>query len=357
MYFAGGSVKAHRATSRVRALRGNGPGFTLVELLAVIAIITLLIGMLVPSLSKARDQARVVKSRGTIKALSDGLELFRGENEDECQGQNYPPSHAGDDPTYSGGSNAVGDEQIYGAQWLVRYLAGKNLDGYVPRRNVPKVFDNPDPSWSQKGWYDQPGDEDWPASGPASPLPRAGPYVTQAPFMPPRDLPGGGGNANTAPRYVNWVFIDAFRMPICYYAADSKHAERVSANIATYTGNTLPRSGYRAIYELRDNALFTGLCSDSGSDILPWDLGGGSVPLSFGPETWKTNATKLHDEVGQHPQSFPYFIMDKQGWETSCAARGPARAVVRPLRPDSFMLWSPGKDGVFGTVDDVTNFN
>jgi prepilin-type N-terminal cleavage/methylation domain-containing protein len=349
---------------KVRVLRKglccSGRAFTLIELLVVIAIIALLISILTPALSKARDQAKVVKTRGTMKSLGDGLEMFRGENDEECKGYNFPQSHAGDDPTETGGDNVLGNEQIFGAQWLYRYLCGKKHDGYVAKRNVPKTFDNPAP-WAQKGWYSKPGDSDWMGGDNDDPLARSGPYVTQAPHAPPRDLIGSSeGDTTTKPEYTADVFVDAYKMPICYYAADSKHADRPNANIATWSGDSIADTGtFKGVYEFRDNWLFTGMCTDSACVKPNWDFGGGDKHISFGPDGWKTDSKALHDEIGQYPKSFCYMLMDKQAWESSSCTGGtcdPKKASVRALRADSFILWTPGRDGIFGTADDVMNF-
>src|SRR5258708_28785466 len=62
--------------------------FTLIELLTVMAIITLLIGILTPALGAARDKAKTTAVRAQLNAMEVGLEHFNG---DESK---YPPSNA-----------------------------------------------------------------------------------------------------------------------------------------------------------------------------------------------------------------------------------------------------------------------
>jgi len=55
-------------------------GFTLVELLVVMAIIALLLGLLLPALAKARATARQVKDATQVKQCHSGLLTAAAEN-------------------------------------------------------------------------------------------------------------------------------------------------------------------------------------------------------------------------------------------------------------------------------------
>jgi prepilin-type N-terminal cleavage/methylation domain-containing protein len=65
----------------------SGVGFTLVELLVVVAIITVLIAILLPVLGKAREQANRIKCAASLHSIGVGLMLY------VQQYGYYPSSH------------------------------------------------------------------------------------------------------------------------------------------------------------------------------------------------------------------------------------------------------------------------
>lgn len=77
-------MKSHRAI-----------GFTLIELLVVVAIIALLISILLPSLKKARDQAKFTVCLSNTKAMGTALQLYKDENLSYFPGDHLQQSRTG----------------------------------------------------------------------------------------------------------------------------------------------------------------------------------------------------------------------------------------------------------------------
>ncbi len=90
-------------------------GFTLVELLVAVAIIAMLLAMLVPSLSSARQKAKLTTCLGTIRVCSTSLAGYAGSH-DGC----LPPfafsDYSGDLPLsgHWGGAGEQGDPTGFG---------------------------------------------------------------------------------------------------------------------------------------------------------------------------------------------------------------------------------------------------
>jgi prepilin-type N-terminal cleavage/methylation domain-containing protein len=75
-------------------------GFTLVELMVVVAIIAVIAGIIIPNYVHARRQAVVANSEANLKQIATALELYFDDHQD------YPAgSHANVTPTLFGGPN------------------------------------------------------------------------------------------------------------------------------------------------------------------------------------------------------------------------------------------------------------
>jgi prepilin-type N-terminal cleavage/methylation domain-containing protein len=123
-------------------------GFTLVELMVVVAIIALIAGLIIPNYVHARRQATVSSTQATMKQIGTALELYFADHQDYPAGShvsvsaalfggannsylNSTPSNARQDYvyTYSGGTSAppsydIEDPQAYDSASIINVSLG-----------------------------------------------------------------------------------------------------------------------------------------------------------------------------------------------------------------------------------------
>ena len=293
---------------------GKKEAFTIIELLTVMSIIVILLGLLVPAMNKAKIYAKTVNQKNQFHSIDVALELFKIDYED------YPPSRLDPlSPYYCGAmklAEAVIGQDLLGfhpdsvfrqdlkdASDYVLYAAPDVPPPYTPFPNEANIK-------SRKGPYLQ--------------VDRANAYRLLSVFSHKRieDLPG-----------YRFVLCDEYGrvsnkgtegpskigMPILYYTAD----------ISGFIHDPNTPSSSENIYDYMDNIDLIKL-------KLPWDN------------------TKLH---WLDPLSVDSGVLGDRWFYEITKNNSISVELGRPYKPDSYILISAGYDGVYGTKDDIYNFN
>src|SRR4030042_1519088 len=112
---------ANRRISNFSALNKLVCGFTMAEILVVIAIVAVMLGLLMPALGQIKELAREAKQKAQITSIEMGIELYKNDFGD------YPPSHTGD-PNGNTCSGAI-PYSYCGAQTLAEAMLGQTFLG------------------------------------------------------------------------------------------------------------------------------------------------------------------------------------------------------------------------------------
>jgi prepilin-type N-terminal cleavage/methylation domain-containing protein len=321
------------------------PGFTLVELLVVIGIIALLIGIAVPSLARARDVARRSKTAAELAAIGTDLEVFHTDFRE------YPASDAVRLDPLTDLPNADNRDSpiMQGAHWLARALAGSDGEGVDAEGLILKdrSFVQEEPGGGRL--IGAAGDGHGASIQALQKTPRKARYLGD-PRLLAQDTDTSRFAKKLGPGRL--VLVDAFNGPILYYRANAQAPFPFGA----YSNAPGPADG-PAVYNLWDNASITGC--NRGATVLPWDFANTGLNHGLGyfgpaPADMLSNPGLVDSDVPPtssvyRGKSFAAFLHDHGIHTTS--------GVIKPIKPDGFLLLSAGKDAVFGTEDDVTDFN
>lgn len=83
------------ATNRTKTIRQAGAGFTLVELLVVLAVIGTLAGLLLPGLARAKEAGRATACLGNLRQIGVALQLYVQDNDNRMPEMRDVPMDAG----------------------------------------------------------------------------------------------------------------------------------------------------------------------------------------------------------------------------------------------------------------------
>ncbi len=318
-----------RKVKRVCEKTKTKPAFTIIELLTVMSIIVILIGLLVPALTRVKRYARLVRQKAQFHSIGVALDLFSSEYD------GYPDSDQLD-----GRIPPEVRVPYCGAMKLAEAMVGQDFKGF-----------HPDSRFRRDG-LDGPGGANlypYPAPAPASPqypaylenlrarhmylqLENANAYTLDTIYAP-ADIAAIGFEPNDV------VLCDVYNrvkskktakgigMPILYYRADPANI----GHVISTDDNVLESN----IYDVQDNQALINLG-------LPWSAAPVHPMASDG--TTSTGAV-----IGLTLPAWPGLFYEK-----TLNPKVPTND--RPYRADSYLLLSAGFDGEYGTSDDIWNF-
>lgn len=278
-------------------------GFTIVELLTVIAVLAILLGVLMPALNMVKKMAKETKQKAQLNSIDIAVNVYRNDFGD------YPPSD-GLYPSYD----------YCGSNKLAEALVGYDLLGFHP----DSIFNSNGEDENNNDLYpDDPDDDNLNK--------RKGPYFESeaAATFTLDDL--FDGNADPPLDGERYLICDIFTFkkvnipgsnkvlkagtPILYYRA--------------YTQKTDHHSGRApdSRYNFNDNAFLI-------------EIGDGKFQANIEAHEFYTSGSGRSAEFYEFIKD-PVKSTSNRDW---------------PVRMDTFLLISAGYDGRYGTSDDICNF-
>lgn len=315
-------------------------GFTIVELLTVMAVIAVLIGLLIPALGMVKDKAKEIQQKAQFHSINVGAELFKSDF------GVYPESNDNNVDTQSSPAH-TDDTNIYcGANKLAEAMVGMDYLGFHPnsdfRADGEATVTLNDNTTGDVLVYSADADTtNWETlteniesrKGPYMELETANAFPMDEVYT---DDPTAFANGPTDMEYA-LVLCDVYAKkrggtggkktgtPILYYRARTQYFEQ------DLNGVAVEDDGSGVSYSEADNDIYFYQDNDA---LLALGMPDDGVEFTLYDVTLTTAQ-----------QDFEDMIVNEQ-----------VTTVLKPYRADSFILISAGKDGDFGTADDIFNF-
>ena len=308
-------------------------GFTIVELLTVMGVISVLIGLMVPALALVKDYSKRIQQKAQFHGIDMGMEMFKTEF------GSYPRS---DDNSLLAVAPADPTEYC-GANKLAEAMVGLDLIGFHPNADFRSdgqntVADNLGIPQTLNV-YDTQGTNAWWQDGQENIDSRKGPFV---------DLEHANAfrmnevYPNPAPFTANFQTLDASGANVTLYplVLCDVYAQKRSGMGAKKTGTPILYFRARTNYSQQNYSID----NDAKNDI--YNLEDNINLLSLGMPNDGTTFSVYTSGTGDVLENFENMIVNEN-----------VQTIRRPYRADAYILISAGKDGDFGTADDVFNFD
>jgi len=309
---------------------GKTAGFTIVELLTVMAVIAILIGLLVPALNQVHDKANDLQQRVQFHAIDVGLELYKSEYNE------YPPSVDNLERADADG-NKNNLTAYCGANKLAEALVGWDLLGFHPKSEFTAEGNDTNGTVTDRVLiYDAGNTNSVIANENIEERSDLFLELEKANAFRYEDLYDNATLSGPGLNPLNFVLCDSYTKrraisgkktgtPILYFRAN--------------TQQTLQRSVILNSSDVPTSEEF-------GDDVFNyWD---NNSILRLGSVEDGTEHP-LHDDTND-PRLEDFYEFDE------ILLNEQVSDIPVPFRAQSYVLMSAGKDGLFGNSDDIYNF-
>ena len=316
----------------ILAVKRKNSGFSVVELITVITIVSILVSLLLPGISMVRTLAKNTQQKAQFATLELGIEAFKNDFGQYPESKRKTNSH-----NYEGGQKLA--EAMVGRDMLGFHPDtdwGENGSDYEDKyyRGLNSTF-SPDKSTNNADWQNLQKRKDLYIE-----LGTANVFRLQA---DPGNKKSGLYDVAVAP-------LDKDSLVICDAYKRNKVTEYLSGGEIRVTKAGNPILYYRANLQSKDSnaAAFSDRIydNDDNSSIV--------TTVEFIMEARKeTTATEINSSTIYDPDKFYEFISDPKLAKPSSS--GPFK--YWPYNSQTYILISAGKDGLYGTEDDICNFD